>query len=152
MSPTVESDAYISRTTAYTARTDLNKSMSLGATHDRPMEGVNEYNENEKKYRNEFFQKLPCIYSNQVFLHAATIFDVLKHDFEEDEQKSPQRRQAEQFTFRHMDMPHIEFIDDHEKRLTFQLVFNTLKCKYEDASRLLFMYKIYKNKCMCHCL
>jgi len=96
-----------------------------------------------------FFKNEPCPYNHQIFGYAAAFFDVMKHPDEAFHAilgTNAQRPDASQTTKpkvrtgrRHSSqignegrtarLPDIEFASQKEKRLTYQLVFQTLKCK-----------------------
>lgn len=91
------------------------------------------FSASERNLRNEFFSKEECLYSHQVFLNAAKLFDVLKHDTKEERENvylKKKRQAADNLAERLQNLPRIEFGDDGEKRLTLELAFTTLKCKY----------------------
>ena len=91
------------------------------------------FNDKNRKFLAEFFHREPCPYSHKVYQYAADIFEVLKH---ESKLVDPimQRIRGVQYngttTPEKKQLPHIEFESENEKRLTYQLVFSTLKCKY----------------------
>ncbi len=84
------------------------------------------------KYINEFFHKEPNLYTHQQFEKAAQLFDHLKRHVNSGPGAENKANQIEelQLNDKLKELPPIEFEDEHEKRLTFTLVFQTLKCKY----------------------
>lgn len=103
-----------------------------------------------EEYRRQilgFFKNEPCLYNHQVFGYAAAFFDAMKHPDESFigggvNQPRPGGNQAGKSKGRtgrrHSSLigsdgkttrlPDIEFESEKEKRLTYQLVFQTLKC------------------------
>lgn len=77
-------------------------------------------------YMKEFFQREPCIYNHSTFQFAARIYESLRTDATKDAMNvlmgQPQR-----------EVLSIEFRNEHEKRLTYSLVFQTLKCEYHSS-------------------
>ena len=73
------------------------------------------------------------MYNHQIFQHAARVFEALKHERPDPRRPrgSPTRRPAhEDSAPTPREIPNIEFDSENEKRLTFQLVFRTLKCEF----------------------
>lgn len=89
----------------------------------------------QKNSRYDFFYKEPCLYSQKVYSSAAKVFNVLKHESRE-ELENPYYRRNRAGTdngvtnSRSKLLLDLDFEDDNEKRLTFELAFETLKCKY----------------------
>jgi len=95
-----------------------------------------------------FFKNEPCLYNHQVFGYAATFFGVMKHPddsfftglgaslsrAENQATKSKGgrsgRRHSGHVGIDGSRLPDIEFGSSKEKRLTYQLVFQTLKCTW----------------------
>ena len=77
-----------------------------------------EYN----RYMREFFHREPCIYNHTNFQRAALIYHALRGGTRDPMLDLLGEKPKEI-------LPTIEFEDENEKRLTFSLVFQTLKCK-----------------------
>jgi len=94
-----------------------------------------------------FFQNEPCLYNHHVFGYAAAFFDAMKHPDQPLGETSAPRADATQTVKskgrtgrRHSSqanvdartsrLPDVEFSSEKEKRLTYQLVFQTLKCEH----------------------
>lgn len=89
--------------------------------------------EAHKNSKYDFFYKEPCLYSQKVYSNAAKVFSTLKHESRE-EQENPyyRKRQSHDNGLTNNTtnvLQDLEFEDDNEKRLTFELAFETLKCK-----------------------
>ncbi|XP_076117527.1 putative methyltransferase NSUN7 isoform X2 [Mytilus galloprovincialis] len=84
----------------------------------------------------DFFYKEPCLYSHKVYVNSAKVFETLRHDSKE-ERSNPilQRKIQQTLAQRVKDIPQLEFEDDQEKRLTFELAFTALKFQglFEDV-------------------
>ena len=80
-----------------------------------------------KKFLREFFHKEPCVFSHTVYQHAATVLEALRHDPRDQPTK---RRGPGEEKPKPLEIPNIDFENENEKRLTFTLVFSSLKCKY----------------------
>ena len=98
-----------------------------------------------KNSKYDFFYKETCLYSHKVFLNAAKVFSTLKHESKE-EQDNPYLNKRNGTSgvngFKHtatVAIQDLEFEDDNEKRLTFQLAYETLKCKYSDDKETFYM-------------
>ena len=94
---------------------------SCGSTHDHE----------HKSSKYDFFYKEPCLYTHKVYANAAKVFSCLKHESKE-EIENPYYRKQRQDCDNHNTptvLPDLDFEDDAEKRLTFELAFETLKCK-----------------------
>lgn len=96
-----------------------------------------------------FFKNEPCLYNHRIFGHAAAFFDAMKHP-DDDELTGPganvskadnnlTARSKVRTGRRYSNLtgidgktarlPEVEFESSKEKRLTYQLVFQTLKCE-----------------------
>ncbi|KAK2148934.1 hypothetical protein LSH36_474g02022 [Paralvinella palmiformis] len=82
-----------------------------------------------KPFIKELFHKEPCPYSHSIFQLAALIFHALKHSYRNDSGYVGRGRKDERGEEKKVDIPNVDFSSENEKRLTFQLVFQTLKCK-----------------------
>lgn len=84
--------------------------------------------DSEKQF--DFFYKEPCLYSHRVYVNSAKVFQSLRHASKE-EKSNPilQRKSHPSMTQKVHDLPQLDFQDDQEKRLTFELAFDALKCK-----------------------
>jgi len=101
-----------------------------------------------------FFKNEPCLYNHHIFGYAAAFFDTMKHPDDPDDafvagaganltarSDVNQTTKSKGRTGRHSSatgvdgrstrLPEIEFGSEKEKRLTYQLVFQTLKCKLD---------------------
>ena len=97
-----------------------------------------------------FFKNEPCLYNHQIFGYSASFFDVMKHPYETFQsgpaanllrpEANLTSRSKVRTGRRHSSttsglddknprLPDIEFGSEKEKRLTYQLVFQTLKCE-----------------------
>ena len=86
--------------------------------------------ENFQPLLKEFFHKEPCPYTHQVFQYGALVFEALRHSYNKEERVHSRRGQQHEDTMaKNPQIPSIQFKSENEKRLTFQLVFQTLKCK-----------------------
>lgn len=86
----------------------------------------------KKSSKYDFFYKEPCLYSHKIYLNAAKVFSSLKHESREELENPYYRRRQDQngeLTSSKTAITDLEFEDDNEKRLTFELAFETLKCK-----------------------
>eukprot|EP00920_Eleutheroschizon_duboscqi_P020127 GHVT01047957.1.p1 GENE.GHVT01047957.1~~GHVT01047957.1.p1 ORF type:complete len:157 (+),score=6.18 GHVT01047957.1:45-515(+) len=97
----------------------------------------------EKAFLWEFFHKEPSLYSHTVFQHAAEVFEALSKDPNEVRKEArstakPTRGASSRPPERTntIELPVIDFETENDKRLTFTLVFQTLKCKYFMISQL----------------
>jgi hypothetical protein len=89
----------------------------------------------KKKTLSDYFQNVPCIYSHRVFRNAGLLYRALRH--EEDMEEAFYARHAPNFKMANANqtiqpvikIPRLDFDDEDERRLTFELAFNTLKCK-----------------------
>lgn len=82
----------------------------------------------DPELRARFFQKEPCLYSHQCYLKAARVFSALKHDSKEvRENPYLKRRNHDALKSKVQDIPELNFQDDTEKRLSFELAFKALK-------------------------
>ena len=93
------------------------------------------YNEepDQKSSKYDFYFKEPCYYSHTIYSNAGKIFNALRQETREEQENPYYRKQVEvnQTTSkRTVEIPDIDFQDDAEKRLTFELAFEALKCKY----------------------
>ena len=94
------------------------------------------YNEEpeHKTSKFDFYYKEPCFYSHAIFSNAGKIFNALRQETREEQENPYYRKQMEvNQTKRTVEIPDIDFQDDAEKRLTFELAFEALKCKYKWA-------------------
>ena len=82
-----------------------------------------------KNSKFDFFYKEPCLYTQKIYLNAAQVFSALKHE-SRDELENPYYTKKQDNGDIEAVFPELEFDDDNEKRLTFELAFETLKCKY----------------------
>ena len=85
-----------------------------------------------KAYLWEFFHKEPSLYCHQVFQHAAEVFEALsKDDGRKDNGRinTKHRRGNAHSSEKNIELPVIDFANENDKRLTFTLVFQTLKCE-----------------------
>ncbi|XP_060075252.1 putative methyltransferase NSUN7 [Ylistrum balloti] len=82
----------------------------------------------DPELRARFFKKEPCLYSHQCYLKAAKVFSALKHD-SKDVRENPylKRRNHDALKSKVQDIPELNFQDDGEKRLSFELAFKALK-------------------------
>lgn len=80
--------------------------------------------EEHKQFLQEFFQKEQCLYTHRAFRFAANVYQSVKHQRMKMSEKAGKKGGKETT----MEFPNIEFKDSNEKRLTFGLVFSTLKC------------------------
>ena len=87
------------------------------------MVDFDERHEEHQKYLKEFFQKEPCLYTHRIFKFSAQVFRAVKHQRMYAQNHKKGKKDAG------LDFPSIDFNDSNEKRLTFGLVFSTLKCK-----------------------
>ena len=85
----------------------------------------------------DFFYKEPCLYSHKVYVKGAKVFEFLKHSTNETDSnnsspylRSQKSRQTLSETVQDLHVPQLSFEDNLEKRLTFELAFTALKCKY----------------------
>ena len=92
-----------------------------------------------------FFKNEPCLYNHHIFGYAATFFDAMKHPDEafiignlsrpdgnqaaKAKVRSSRRQSNQSANENRNRLPEIEFGSEKEKRLTYQLLFQTLKCK-----------------------
>lgn len=86
----------------------------------------------KKSSKYDFFYKEPCLYSHKIYLNAAKVFSSLKHESREELENPYYRRRQDpngELTSSITAITDLEFEDDNEKRLTFELAFETLKCK-----------------------
>lgn len=86
-----------------------------------------------KTSKYDFFYKEPCLYSHKIYSNAAKVFSNLKHESREELENPYFRRRQEQNGVQkpsNTAITDLEFDDDNEKRLTFELAFETLKCKF----------------------
>ena len=88
------------------------------------------FNEKSKKFLEEFFHREPCLYSHRVYQYATDVFDVLKHESKLVDPIMQRIHGYHNDSNEKKELPQIEFESENEKRLTYQLVFATLKCKY----------------------
>ena len=86
--------------------------------------------DSSKPFIKELFHKEPCPYTHQIFHLASIVFDALKHSYRNDSGYIAGGRKGNRKEEKKIEIPNIEFESENEKRLTFQLVFQTLKCKY----------------------
>ncbi|XP_060576770.1 putative methyltransferase NSUN7 isoform X2 [Ruditapes philippinarum] len=83
-----------------------------------------------KSSKYDFFYKEPCLYSQRIYSNAAKVFSSLKHESREELENPYKRRQQELNGVQKSSktaITDLEFDDDNEKRLTFELAFETLK-------------------------
>lgn len=85
----------------------------------------------------DFFYKEPCLYSHKVYVKGAKVFEFLKHSTSETDSnnsspylRSQKSQQTLSDTVQDLHVPQLSFEDNLEKRLTFELAFTALKCKY----------------------
>lgn len=107
--------------------------MSGDTSHHNGFSTSNDCTEPRKSSRYDFFYKEPCLYSQKIYLNAAKVFNSLKHESREELENPYYRKREEQLTKQtssSMAIEELDFEDDNEKRLTFELAFETLKCKY----------------------
>ncbi|KAL4229770.1 hypothetical protein ACF0H5_010161 [Mactra antiquata] len=90
---------------------------------------TNDFNEPRKSSRYDFFYKEPCLYSQKVYLNASKVFSSLKHESREELENPYYRKRDEQLNRQtsKVGLEDLDFEDDNEKRLTFELAFETLK-------------------------
>ncbi|KAL5011527.1 hypothetical protein ScPMuIL_010078 [Solemya velum] len=103
---------------------------SLNNVHGGHILLKTEFSASERNLRSEFFNKEECLYSHQVFVGAAKLFDVLKHDTKDERENiylKKKRQAKDNLAERLQHLPQMEFKDDGEKRLTLELAFTTLK-------------------------
>ncbi|XP_064636654.1 putative methyltransferase NSUN7 isoform X2 [Lineus longissimus] len=86
----------------------------------------------KKKSLADYFQKEPCFYSHHIFKNAGLLYKALRHVEESDEVMFA--RHAPNFMANtnqnpqpDVEIPQLDFDDEDERRLTFELAFNTLK-------------------------
>jgi len=107
--------------------------------------GQNETDEYKRQILG-FFKNEPCLYNHHIFGYSAAFFDAMKHpdeafivgnisrpDANNQTTKSKVRTGRRHSSQANIDtrnrLPETEFGTEKEKRLTYQLVFQTLKCK-----------------------
>lgn len=78
----------------------------------------------------EFFRKEPCIYTHRMFQRAAQIFASLRHNSDSDHSSPVRRKPVSVKEPASRPVPPMDFTDTTEKKLTYELAFATLKCKY----------------------
>lgn len=105
------------------------------------------FEDRQKNSKYDFFYKEQCLYSHKVYSNAAKVFSSLKHESRE-EQENPyfRRRQSAENGLTNSKtrlVPALDFEDDTEKRLTFELAFETLKCKYRNTSTIIFFLCVF---------
>ncbi|KAK3600044.1 hypothetical protein CHS0354_012731 [Potamilus streckersoni] len=130
MSPTAETVSIGSRTTVTVTDQNLELKGKLESTMRNTvsmMSGVmiNGVLEEKKSSKTDYFYKEPCLYSHKVFKNASQVFSALRHDTKEEIENPYLKKKQE--SERLVVLPDIEFSDDNEKRLTFELAFETLK-------------------------
>ena len=92
----------------------------------------------QKTSKYDVYFKEPCFYSHTIYCNAGKIFNALRQDTREEQENPYYRKQMEvnQTNKRTVEIPDIDFQDDAEKRLTFELAFEALKCKYKNETSL----------------
>ena len=90
------------------------------------------YNEAEKKSsKYDYYYKEPCFFSQRIYANAGKVFNALRQETREElENPYYQRHKNTNKSEKKVEIPDIDFEDDTEKRLTFELAFEALKCKY----------------------
>ena len=99
------------------------------------MSDFDDREQEHQQYLHDFFQKEPCVYSHRVFKFAAQVYQAVKH-----ERMKSQQQRSKKGKDNAVDFPNIEFQDANQKRLTFGLVFSTLKCKHSTFILSLFLF------------
>ena len=99
------------------------------------MSDFDDREQEHQQYLHDFFQKEPCVYSHRVFKFAAQVYQAVKH-----ERMKSQQQRSKKGKDNAVDFPNIEFQDANQKRLTFGLVFSTLKCKHYTFILSLFLF------------
>ncbi|KAK6172528.1 hypothetical protein SNE40_016163 [Patella caerulea] len=79
----------------------------------------------ELKHRMEFFHKEECFYTHEMYVKAGKIYDALKHESEE--VLIAKKRDNSNSNDALNQLAQLDFENDNEKRLTFELSFSTLK-------------------------
>lgn len=105
--------------------------MSKDSSHHNAFGATEHCSDHGKASKYDFFHKEPCLYSHKIYTNAAKVFSSLKHESRE-EIENPYYRRRQEGNNEIISSPAItdlEFDDDNEKRLTFELAFETLKCK-----------------------
>jgi len=69
-------------------------------------------------------------YNQTIFVHASQIFSSLQHEPRDDGTYESMTKRREYKNRMGRDLPYISFSDENERRLTYQLAYSTLKCKY----------------------
>ena len=92
-----------------------------------------------KNSKYDFHYKEPCLYTQKIYLNAAKVFNALKHE-SRDELENPYYKKKQDNGDVKVVFPELDFADDTEKRLTYELAFETLKCKYFFFVHLDFWY------------
>ena len=99
--------------------------------------------EDYRKNISALFRNEPCLYNHRNFQFAGMIFNVMKHSVE-DYKRRPRNRKRPEVTLSYISetgtkvatkageqkLPVIEFNSESEKRLSYSLVYQTLKCEY----------------------
>ncbi|XP_045204009.2 putative methyltransferase NSUN7 isoform X2 [Mercenaria mercenaria] len=103
--------------------------MSGDTSHHNGFPSNENCSHDRKTSKYDFFYKEPCLYSHKIYSNAAKVFSSLKHESREELENPYYRRRQEQNGPQNSKtaITDLEFDDDNEKRLTFELAFETLK-------------------------
>ncbi|XP_041357214.1 putative methyltransferase NSUN7 isoform X2 [Gigantopelta aegis] len=107
------------------ATPDMSRKRSLVFFADLTKQLTTNLRQNEQRYRLEFFQKVPAVYTHRVFVRAAKLYKVLKHE-PEATTSTKWKKQASQTAI----APPVadeEFQSAEEKKLSYELAFRVLK-------------------------
>ncbi|XP_052795008.1 putative methyltransferase NSUN7 [Mya arenaria] len=102
--------------------------------HDHSFSSQENIPQQQKNSKYDFFYKETCLYSHKVYLNAAKVFCSLKHETKEEQENPYYQRQRVSMANMNghssstkVAIQDLNFEDDNEKRLTFQLAYETLK-------------------------
>lgn len=102
--------------------------MAGDSSHQNGFLTLENDSEKHKYSKHDFFYKEPCLYTHKIYSSAAKVFSNLKHKSREELENPYYRKRNDENEERtSTSVTDLEFEDDNEKRLTFELAFETLK-------------------------
>ena len=142
MPPTADTTLGLRTSMTYTLATDTHdkttdktmRTVTMMAGDQTDHKHTNGYYENEaekKGSKYDYHYKEPCLYSHKIYANAGKVFSALRQETKEELENPYYKRLKEaNKNDKAVEIPDLDFEDDNEKRLTFELAFEALKCKY----------------------
>ena len=152
MPPTADTSLGLRTSMTYTINKDTNETqkdktmrtvtmMSGDQTDHKHTNGYIKNETESKSSKYDVHYKEPCFYSHTIYANAGKIFSALRQETREEQENPYYRKQQEvKQDQKKVEIPDIDFQDDAEKRLTFELAFEALKCKYGAFTNLLKLF------------